>query len=111
MNNLRKLRTHKRLSQQKLAEILHVSQQSIYKYENNITSPDIETLKSMADFFETSIDYLVDYTDIPNKIEPAIEVTLNADEELLIRKYKNLTLKQRSVIHNVIDSYSDKDLI
>ena len=37
MENLRTLRKAKNLSQQKLADILHVSQQSIYKYENGIT--------------------------------------------------------------------------
>ena len=33
MENLKTLRKAKNLSQQKLADILHVSQQSIYKYE------------------------------------------------------------------------------
>lgn len=42
MKNLKTLRVAKKLSQQKLADILHVSQQSIYKYENGITSPDLE---------------------------------------------------------------------
>ena len=57
-----KLFSSKKLSQQKLADILHVSQQSIYKYENGITSPDLETLTNMANFFDTSIDYLVGLT-------------------------------------------------
>ena len=65
MENLKKLRKQHKLSQQKLADILHISQQSIYKYENDITFPDIEILIQMADYFSTSIDYLVGYTDMP----------------------------------------------
>lgn len=93
------------LSQQKLADILHISQQSVYKYENNITSPDIETLKNMADFFETSIDYLVDYTDIPNRFEPTVTLSVNEEEQKLIHKYRRLTPKQRNLIQAILDSY------
>ncbi len=108
MKNLKLLRNQKGLSQQKLADILHISQQSVYKYENDITSPDIDTLKNIADYFETSIDYVVGYTDLPHKIEPTVKLTLNQDEARLIKKYQNLSPRRRSVIHSVIDSYDDK---
>ena len=47
MKNLKMLRMEKNLSQQQLANILHTSQQAIYKYENDITSPNLETLISI----------------------------------------------------------------
>ena len=59
MKNLKLLRTKRNLSQQELANILHVSQQSIYKYENDITTPDLNTLIDMADYFHTSIDKVI----------------------------------------------------
>lgn len=105
MKNLKILRKKHMLSQQKLADILHISQQSVYKYENNITSPDIETLKNMADYFETSIDYLVDYTDIPNRFEPTVTLSVNEEEQKLIHKYRRLTPKQRNLIQAILDSY------
>ena len=108
MKNLKLLRLQKGLSQQKLADILHISQQSVYKYENDITSPDIETLKNIADFFETSIDYIVGYADLPHKIEPTVETSLNQDEVGLIRKYRQLSSKRRATIQSVIDSYDDE---
>lgn len=71
--NLKTLRTKFNLSQQQLADIIGVSQQSINKYENHNTEPDIETLKTLANYFNTSIDYLVGYTSdegiIDNKSE------------------------------------------
>lgn len=108
MKNLKFLRNQRNLSQQKLAESLHVSQQSIYKYEHNITSPDIETLINMADFFNTSVDYIIDYTDIPQKAEPATETNLNKDELELITKYRKLTKKQKQLTQMLIDEYNRK---
>ncbi len=108
MKNLRSLRKQHNLSQQKLADILHISQQSVYKYENDITSPDIETLKHMADYFETSIDYLIGYTDIDHKIEPVKDESLNTDEQTLITHYRQLTPRQRALIHALTDSYLEE---
>lgn len=59
MENLKKLRKEQNISQEKLGEAVFVSQQSIYKYEHGITEPRIETLVRLADYFDTSIDYLV----------------------------------------------------
>lgn len=103
MENLKFLRKKKKLSQQKLADILHISQQSVYKYENDITSPDIETLTNMSNFFETSIDYLVGNSTIPNKIEHIERCDLNDDELLLVEGYRHLTTKQRDIIKTIID--------
>lgn len=105
MKNLRLLRNQKNLSQQKLADILHISQQSVYKYEKGITTPDFQTLMRMADFFDTSIDYLIGYTDIPHKIEPVTEHKLNPDEEDLIQKYRSVPSSFRKAVQMVMDEY------
>jgi len=105
MKNLKELRKQHNLSQQKLADILHVSQQSVYKYENDITSPDIETLIRMADYFDTSIDYLVEHTDIPHKIEPVKETMLNDEETVLINHYRMLTSVQRELVQAIANEY------
>ena len=105
MKNLKTLRKKHNLSQQKLADILHISQQSVYKYENDITAPVIETLKDMADFFNTSIDYLLGYTDIPHKIEPVSEYDLNPDEAALIDQYRLLNERHKSIVRQVVEGY------
>ena len=56
---LKQLRERKRLSQIELANILEVSNGSISKWERNERQPDYETLEKIADFFNTSIDYLL----------------------------------------------------
>lgn len=63
IKNLKKLRNEYRVSQQKLAEQIMVSQQSINKYENHSVEPDIGTLIKIADYFNVTVDYLIGRTD------------------------------------------------
>lgn len=105
MENLKTLRKAKNLSQQKLADILHVSQQSIYKYENDITSPDIETLTNMSNFFDTSIDYLVGNSNVSRKIEELFPNDLNLDESKLIENYRQLPTPYKKLIQSLITEY------
>lgn len=59
------LRKRKKLSQYDLAERLGFSRGKLANYEQGSRQPDFETLKHIADFFEVSIDYLLDRTDDP----------------------------------------------
>ena len=99
MENLKKLRTEKGISQQTLAHHLNISQQSVYKYENGIAEPDISTLKNLSDFFETSIDYLVGNTDIPSKYDNYVEEALNKEELEYIRFYRSLSPSKRRALN------------
>lgn len=74
MKNLRALRAEKGISQQTLADMFHLSQQSIYKYENDLAEPNLDTLRDFADYFGCSIDYLVDYR-MDKSREPDLEPT------------------------------------
>ena len=106
--NLKRLRKESGISQQKLADAIGMSQQSINQYENHDTEPDILTLCKLADFFETSVDYLIGHTDIRNHIEPTSAYHLNADEGAVIDKYRALTPKERTCVAQVIDTLLDK---
>ena len=75
VKNLRKLRINKGISQQQLADVIGTSQQSVNKYENHSVEPDISALIKLADYFETTIDYLVGHfsvsvQDLIEEIEP-----------------------------------------
>ena len=108
MKNLKQLRTNKKLSQQKLGERLNVSQQSIHKYENDITSPDIDTLKLMAEEFNTSVDYLLGLTEISHKIEPVTETMLNKEEIELLETYRKLNKSQKELICKISSEFVSK---
>jgi len=111
MKNLKYLRNQYNLSQQKLADILHISQQSVYKYENGITTPDLETLMNMANYFETSVDYIIGNTEIPHKLEPLTNTMLNNDEVMLITDYRKLSQSQRSVLKSLMFEFIKQNSI
>jgi transcriptional regulator with XRE-family HTH domain len=108
LKNLKKLREEKGISQQKLADDIGLSQQSINKYENHSIEPEIETMKKVADYFETSRDYLVGHTDIRHKIEPVERFELNEAEATLIEKYRRLPAKFRVSIASLMDDFLSK---
>lgn len=56
---LRKLRKQSGVSQAELAERLHISRQSISKWENDLSSPDVEMLIKLSQFYHLSIDEIV----------------------------------------------------
>ena len=62
-DNLISLRKMHRLSQEELAEKLGISRQTISKYETGESVPDIEKCKVIAEYFEVSIDNLVNYSE------------------------------------------------
>ncbi len=56
------LRVDSDLSQRQISEILHVSQRSYSHYETGTRGIPIEMLIRLADYYDTSIDYLVGRT-------------------------------------------------
>ncbi|MGN0528655.1 MAG: helix-turn-helix domain-containing protein [Eubacterium sp.] len=68
-NNLKKLRKSKGLTQIAMQMQTGIEQALISKYENGERIPPTETLIILADFFNTNIDYLLDRTDNPDKID------------------------------------------
>ncbi|MBQ7123728.1 MAG: helix-turn-helix transcriptional regulator [Oscillospiraceae bacterium] len=53
---LKSLRKGRRMTQENLAKILHISQTTVSKYETGEAFPDLETAVKMADFFGVSLD-------------------------------------------------------
>ena len=62
---LKFLRKQKGISQIKLAIDLSMNQNSISRYVNGMRQADYETLIKFADYFNVSIDYLLERTDNP----------------------------------------------
>lgn len=57
------LRIDSDLSQKKIGEIFHISQRSYSHYETGSRNIPIEMLIRLADYYDTTIDYLVGRTD------------------------------------------------
>lgn len=66
-NKILELRKKNNLSQEKLAEQVGVSRQTISKWELGETSPDLKQSKKISEIFNVSLDKLVDSS--KNKIK------------------------------------------
>lgn len=66
---LKFLRKKMGISQLKLAMDLNMNQNSISRYENEEREADYATLIKIADYFNVSIDYLLERTDDPNYLK------------------------------------------
>ena len=62
---LKEIRKKKGITQLKLAMDLGLNQNSISRYENGEHEADYRTLIAIADYFNVSIDYLLERTDNP----------------------------------------------
>lgn len=56
---LAKLRKERKLTQQELADLLHVTNKTISKWETNTTAPDIDTLKRISQVLKVPVDVLL----------------------------------------------------
>ena len=72
MKRIAELRKEQRLSQTLLAEHVGVSQGALSYWENGEYEPDQKCLIKLADFFDVSVDYLLERTD-KRKTEIIIE--------------------------------------
>ena len=63
MNRLKELREDKDLFQKDIADYLKIDQSNYSKYELEKISIPLEYLKMLADFYNTSVDYILYRTD------------------------------------------------
>lgn len=59
--NIRDLRKKAGMTQEQLAEALGVTTGAVYKWESGRATPELEMLVDIAEFFETSVDALLNY--------------------------------------------------
>ena len=63
-------------------------------------------LKSMADFFDVSVDYIIGYSSYTHKVEETHETSLNQDELLLLLKYRSLPASTKKLLQNLLDEFT-----
>lgn len=71
-DRIQHLRRTKGISQEELADKIAVSRQSVSKWESEQSSPDIEKVILMSDYFEVTTDYLLKGIEPPATNNPVI---------------------------------------
>lgn len=71
---LKHLRIHKGLYLKEVAPVLGVSASTLSNYEHGVYSPNLDTLKLLAEYYGVSVDYLLGRTDCPFPISSVDQV-------------------------------------
>ncbi|MBQ6261907.1 MAG: helix-turn-helix transcriptional regulator [Clostridia bacterium] len=95
--NIRAFRKERSLTQEQLSEVLGVTAGAVYKWEAGLSVPELEMIVGMANFFDTSVDVLLGYRMVDNRLDATVkrlqEYRRNKDRaglteaETALRKY------------------------
>ena len=78
---LKELREKAGITQQELADKLFISAQSVSKWENGLSEPDLDTVCCLADLFEVSTDTLLNKEpSFKNDVEDRLQKYLAGSE-------------------------------
>lgn len=107
---LKELRKQKNIKQKDIANTLKISTVNYNRFENEKSEPDIETLKKIADYFEVSIDTLVEHN------SPLIDLgTLTLAQKQLFDLIKNCSdlvcVKAEAYINGLLEKEKDINAI
>ena len=98
-------RKEQNLSQEALGEKLGVSRQSIYKWEADVSLPEIEKLVSLSRLFHVPVGWLLGVEDIPEAVpEGFTDQQVKVIEEIFQRyqRPQELTEEQKAQIGDVV---------
>lgn len=91
-SRLKRLRQQMGLSQQELANRIGLNRSTYARYETDDNQADYQTLQKLADFFGTSVDYLLGRTTIAKPTQPGSHALepVNSDLMAFIRERRVL---------------------
>jgi transcriptional regulator with XRE-family HTH domain len=101
-------RLDKGLSQEDLGKMLDLSRSSISNYETDTHSPDIDTLRKMADILDTSADYLLERISYDVDLKELNKVFIENDkEQLLVGDFMKRLIRLDEKSRNAIKEHFD----
>lgn len=111
-NKLKELREEKGLTQAQLAEVFQVSKSAIANYESGFRLPKDNLMwKKIANYFNVSVDYLMDINNAPNNTTKSnffsYSGSSNPKKAALINliNKSNITDEQIDLLTNMIESW------
>lgn len=87
---LRELLEERDITQRQLAKDLNIAPSTLGNYICNVREPDFEMLKKLSNYFQVSIDYLLN-----NPIQN--DISLNYEDYKLLHIFHSLTSEQREI--------------
>ncbi|ENY8665747.1 helix-turn-helix domain-containing protein [Clostridioides difficile] len=109
---IKSLRLEKNMTQEEFAESLCISRPALSLYESNKRKPDFEVLKKIAEYFNVSIDFLLDNnikdkTNYPNKNSSSSN-EIDEEVEVLVDMIYELDKDDRETVIKILDALINK---
>lgn len=92
-NRIKNERKKRNISQQQLANHLHISRQAVSRWENNISLPDLNTLVLIAKYFDLKLEHFTEDIILEQTEESKEEPREQLKEELDKSEEKNIREK------------------
>lgn len=106
---MRELREKYNMTQENVADYIHVSRSTIAGYETKDRQPSHEKLTAITDLFQVPVDYLLDDDENSISLSPS-KVALNSEEELkLLLRYRNLSLPSKRDLDNYLTLLEERE--
>lgn len=94
-HKLRKLRENYNMTQENVADCIHVSRSTIAGYETKDRQPSHEKLTAIADLFQVPVDYLLNDEEDIISLSPSRLIITSNDELNLLLAYRNLSYRDK----------------
>lgn len=110
MERLRQVREKRNVTQVRLAIEAEVAQETISAYESGKAQPSLDKLIRIADFLNTSTDYLLERTNNDQPLNDVINNITDKQLEELLNNYAKLNNLQRKDLVWYSQAVEKKDL-
>lgn len=107
-NNLKQIRNSKNLLQTKVAMDLSITQETVSSYETGRVLPSSDMLIRLANYYNTSVDYLLGRTKYDMPIDRIKPNNISDKDFVILNKINNLSNDNKSKIEAYIDGLTDK---
>ena len=104
---LKELRIKKNLRQEDVAQMLGVERSTYTKYESGASKPKNETLVELSNFYNVSVDYILEITDKKEKPTPVAGDGLSALEWDLISIFRRIPPDEQERVIRIVQAASD----
>lgn len=95
MNNIKKIRLKRKITQVDLARQINVKQETISAYESNKAQPSCEVLVKIAEYLNTSTDYLLGRTEDDSPLSGYNIKNMNPKTYKMINSFLMLKEKEK----------------
>lgn len=101
--NLKTIRNNKGFTQEELANRLHVTRQTISKWEKGYSVPDADLLSKLADELDVSVSELLGKDEIPAEETDSLSVQLaRINEQLSIRNRRAKRVWKAAIVLAIV---------